>query len=84
MIPLFCIVPDEENGQGDYAIDVYNGYRIQIRKGYSKGVLHSVTVFDEDGFVAGYFPMDTGESDLNAVNGYLYDIWSERYAKIEN
>jgi len=81
IIPQFCVVPNEE--KGDYAIDVYNGYRLQVRKGYSKGSLHSITVFGSDGYVSGYFPMDTDEYGLDDVNGFLFDTWRGGYANIE-
>ena len=81
IIPQFCVVPNEE--KGDYAIDVYNGYQLQVRKGYCKGSLHSITVFNADGFVSGYFPMDTGECNLDDVNGLLFDTWGGDYANIE-
>ncbi len=82
IIPQFCVVPNKK--EREYAIDVYNGYQLQVRKGYSKGSLHSITVFDSDGHVSGYFPMDTGEYNLDAVNGFLFDTWGGNYANIEN
>lgn len=82
LIPQFCVVPNEE--KGDYAIDVYNGYQLQMRKGYCKGVLHSITVFSADGYVSGYFPMDTGEYSKDNVDGFLFDTWGGSYADIEN
>ena len=82
VIPLFSVVPNKR--EGEYTIDVYNGYHLQVRKGYSKGRLHSITVFDRDGYVSGYFPMDTGKYDLDDVNGLLFNTWGGDYANIEN
>lgn len=82
VIPQFCVVPNED--KGDYTIDVFNGYQLQVRKGYCKGGLHSVTVFNEDGYVSGYFPLDKGECNLSDVDGLLFDVWGGRYANIEN
>ena len=81
LIPLFCVVPNKK--EGDCAIDVYNGYQLQMRKGYCKGVLHSITVFDENRNVSGYFPMDAGEYSKENVNAFLFDTWGGRYANIE-
>ena len=82
LIPQFCIVPDKKGR--DYAIDVYNGYQLIVRKGYSKRGLHSITVFNADGYVSGYFPMNTGEYDLDDVNGFLFDTWGGSYTNIED
>lgn len=82
LIPQFCIVPDKKGR--DYAIDVYNGYQLIVRKGYSKRSLHSITVFNADGYVSGYFPMNTGEYDLDDVNGFLFDTWGGSYTNIED
>lgn len=82
LIPQFCVVPNKE--KGDYTIDVYNGYLLQVRKGYCKEKIHSLTVFDSDGNVLGYFPMDVGEYSLGDVNIFLFDTWGGHYADIED